>query len=290
MENYFKENLANYFQRKEDEDKEYTEKEIEILEENIDTTEEIPKESKEIDFVNQEINILLKTVEKTKFKNRLKYINDNNEVKFYLDNRFLTNVSEDTIKSFYCTGDLSEKILKVCYDVNGVYELKLFIDKYCTAFNDFLPISARITRKEFTDKYLDFLNYELKSKNKVNLNKLNKYLFLNYNEKIIKSGSKRWLTHLTFKSKIKEGSNDIFSDNSLVSFINDYCLVSNNITPKKRISRANFKKGYIAYCIKNDLIPLDVKSFNSILQKKYGENFIKSNGIYYMRKIKFKNF
>lgn len=284
MEDILQEALKN-FEKKQKEGSE-----TEILEEKIDDIEQNLEGTEKFDLIKQELNILENEIEKSKFKNRLETFVYDDEIRFSLDNHFLTNISKDTIKSFYCTGDLAKKIIQLCYYNNGIYELKLFIEKYCFISKDFLPIYARISRKEFIDKYLDFLKNELKSNNKINLNNLNNYLSLNYNEKIIKSGSKRWLTHLTFKDKIKINNDGIYVDNSLTLFINDYCVVSNTISPSKRISRATFKKGYIAYCMQNDLVPLDVKSFNNTLQKIYGENFIKSTGIYYMKKIKFKNF
>lgn len=246
-------------------------------------------------YINQEIYILLKDINKTRFKERFKYIRKEPVIKFYLDDRLILSIDINTIKMFYCTGDLSKKVLKTCYELDGVYELKLFIEKHCVVSSISLPIYTRISRDEFVNRYLFFLKNEINSTNRVNLNRLNTILNLHYNEKVIKSGSKRWLTHITFKNKIENSYEILNSDeaifkNSLTAFIDEYCVISNNIIPNKRLNRANFRKGYIAYCKQNNSILLDTQMFNKTLKIVYNETFIKSNGIYYMKKIKFKNF
>ena len=251
-------------------------------------------------FIQSEINKVYELAKKTKFNDRLSHIRNNNRISFYLDEKKITDIDEGVVVSFYCVGDLGRKIIKECYSKEGFYELNLFIDKYCIVFDKPVPIFCRISRENFINQYCDFLYNELKSDKKINFNKLSTILTLNYNEKFVRNGSKYWLTHITFKRIIKENffetdsetntKNDLLLNNSLSTFIDKYCVISNNIKPTERITRQSFKIGYKSYCEQINCAQLDYKSMKQTLKEKYNESFIKSNGTWYMSKIKFRSF
>lgn len=76
------------------------------------------------------------------------------------------------------------------------------------------------------------------------------------------------------------------SNNTLLSFIHDYCEVHEeglNVKTK----RSTFNKCYDAYCRRenNNKGKLGTKAMNTTLEKNFGEHYKKSNGIWYMDKL-----
>lgn len=262
--------------------------------------EELKKQEME-EHIQKEINNTIKVLNRTKFKNRIEGKVIDGKVVFYLDNEKVYSNTVNNILSFFCIGELAQKVKERCFELEGINELKYFIEKKCIVYNEMLPKNMRTYKNEFIKAYLDFLKYEVHNPIKVNLNKLNSILIHNYGENIIKSGTRHWLTKITLKEKINNinilgeniDSNEKIKyilEHSLVDFIENYCIVRNGLKPSSRLKRTNFRKGYVAYCNENNIKPLDIHSFNKVLYENYNETFIKSNGIWYMKKIKFKNF
>lgn len=251
------------------------------------------KKEKEEEDLLKEIKDTIAIMNRTKFKKRISYSYDinTNKLEFFLDdNRFYFN-SISNVLYFYNKGELAKNVKDKCFESCGIYELNEFIKQKCTIVNKPIPKCNRTSKEEFIIAYVDFVQNVLCSVNIVNLNNLNTILENNFNENIIKSGSKHWLSYITLSDKLKDiDGNVVLPRQSLINFIENYCIVSNNIKPSKRLPRSFFRKGYLAYCDKEKIKHLDSICFNEVLLKEYNENFIKSNGIWYMKKIKFKNF
>ena len=77
-------------------------------------------------------------------------------------------------------------------------------------------------------------------------------------------------------------------NNTLLAFINEYCEYNDADTvPRTRTKRSTFKKAYDAWVRinNNGRGKLTSQDINLLLETKYDEKFIKSNGIWYMSKI-----
>lgn len=76
-------------------------------------------------------------------------------------------------------------------------------------------------------------------------------------------------------------------NNTLLNFIEECCYVKDDTMPSLRLRRSIFKEAYDKY-IKlncNGRGKINTLDMNNLLQTNYGETFIKSNGIWYMKKI-----
>lgn len=76
-------------------------------------------------------------------------------------------------------------------------------------------------------------------------------------------------------------------NNTLLNFIEECCYVKDDTMPSLRLRRSIFKEAYDKY-IKlncNGKGKINTLDMNNLLQTNYGETFIKSNGIWYMKKI-----
>lgn len=76
-------------------------------------------------------------------------------------------------------------------------------------------------------------------------------------------------------------------NNTLLSFINEYCEVITDIPVYHRTKRSTFKHAYDAWVRinNNGKGKLNSQDMNTILETKFNEKYIKSNGIWYMSKI-----
>lgn len=76
-------------------------------------------------------------------------------------------------------------------------------------------------------------------------------------------------------------------NNTLLNFIEECCYVKDDTMPSLRLRRSIFKEAYDKY-IKlncNGRGKINTLDMNNLLSTNYGETFIKSNGIWYMKKI-----
>lgn len=76
-------------------------------------------------------------------------------------------------------------------------------------------------------------------------------------------------------------------NNTFLSFLEECCALKPDVMASFRLRRSDFKKAYDNY-IKlncNNFGKISVTDMNRILKEKYDENFIKSDGIWYMSKI-----
>lgn len=76
-------------------------------------------------------------------------------------------------------------------------------------------------------------------------------------------------------------------NNTLLNFIEECCYIKDDTMPSLRLRRSIFKEAYDKY-IKlncNGRGKINTLDMNNLLLTNYGETFIKSNGIWYMKKI-----
>lgn len=76
-------------------------------------------------------------------------------------------------------------------------------------------------------------------------------------------------------------------NNTLLNFIEECCYIKDDTMPSLRLRRSIFKEAYDKY-IKlncNGRGKINTLDMNNLLSTNYGETFIKSNGIWYMKKI-----
>lgn len=76
-------------------------------------------------------------------------------------------------------------------------------------------------------------------------------------------------------------------NNTLLNFIEECCFIKDGTMPSLRLRRSIFKEAYDKY-IKlncNGRGKINTLDMNNLLLTNYGETFIKSNGIWYMKKI-----
>lgn len=130
--------------------------------------------------------------------------------------------------------------------------------------------------------------------NKSNLSKIE-------NEWIDKDGKQHYdiIYRIDYTCDKCEFENKIQNDNFLSSknvqllkkFVNENCIVGNYFPLKERITRKDFKLAYNNWLGKNGVFDkrLPNNKFNIALKKLYDETFIKSNGIFYMTKVKLKD-
>ena len=76
-------------------------------------------------------------------------------------------------------------------------------------------------------------------------------------------------------------------NNTLLSFVEECCYVGDDIPPNLRIRRSQFKEAYNEYIKqnKNGRGKVQSSDMNILLKQYYKENYIKSNGSFYMEKI-----
>lgn len=76
-------------------------------------------------------------------------------------------------------------------------------------------------------------------------------------------------------------------NNTLLNFIEECCYINDNVMPNLRLKRSVFKEAYDKY-IKinyNNRGKLNTIDMNNLLMTQFDETYIKSNGIWYMKKI-----
>lgn len=75
---------------------------------------------------------------------------------------------------------------------------------------------------------------------------------------------------------------------ALKGFINEKCIVQDDIPTFKRTKRSTFKTAYLNWLGFNNMYGyrLQTKDLNYALQRIYGETYVKNNGIFYLKKIK----
>ena len=74
-------------------------------------------------------------------------------------------------------------------------------------------------------------------------------------------------------------------NNTLLTFIKEYCITTDDVPSKTK--RSSFMKCYDQYCkiYNRNQGKMGAKAIRDLLKEKYGEEFHKSNGIYYMTKL-----
>lgn len=77
------------------------------------------------------------------------------------------------------------------------------------------------------------------------------------------------------------------ANNTLLSFVNDCCYISDDIMPSMRLKRSTFKEAYDKYVKLNNngKGKVSAADMNLLLEQEYSETYIKSNGIWYMSRI-----
>lgn len=244
-------------------------------------------------------HFLIGKINSTKFKNRFGYNLDdfNQNVDFLLDDKIVFQLDYNDFIQKYEENTITNFVVNQLYMMENSYTLIDFVRTFCYVSNFRLPPQLRISLKEFLDAYVLYIENKFGPDKLVNIKKTFKILDQCFGCKKIKYDNSWQLDRITFVDIYKNDGKDkdekykkkkkIFDD-----FVEDFCEVLNFIPPLSRVKRSDFKKVYNAYLQKNDLTDFKLKNFelNSVLYNDYNENFIKSNGIYYMKKIKFKNF
>ena len=98
------------------------------------------------------------------------------------------------------------------------------------------------------------------------------------------------LMDANYKIERTDGMNETLEkyqedNNTLLSFIKEYCIDASDVSVKTK--RSTFMKCYDAYCriYHNNKGKIGAKAIRELLKEKYGEDYQKSNGIYYMTKL-----
>lgn len=250
---------------------------------------------------NYLIKIKLKNIERkiedSKFKGRFKYVVGEDKIVFYLDNLPITTKSIDDF--FDAKMEVVDEVYADICKLDSVETLFDFIETYCCISKTKLPPNKRVDRHTFIKTYQKFALNKYGKNKVVGTNRITYLLQLYFKEKPLKCNGKYYFSFISFSNKILELDNQLeiifdsrytVNDNSLVDFINQFCVVSDNINPSERIARTDFRKAYKLF-VKNysNRCEMEKNNFNDILKSVYNETFIKSNGIFYMSKIKFKN-
>lgn len=249
-------------------------------------------------FLNSQIEDLENKIKHTKFKKRFGYeANDEiQKIKFFLDNKVVFQLDYNDFLLYYNSGDLANEVIQEFYTMENSYTLIDFVEKQCFISDDVLKSRFRIGFKEFTREYIKYTENKFGADKLVNMKRITAQLKKCYNCDKIKYENEWQLNKITTLIKYKEQINK-YSDYNVnekkifFDFVEKYCIVSDCIKPYERIKRSDFKKVYYAYLEKNNLNKYKLKNdqLKDILLHDFNENFIKSNGNYYMRKIKIKN-
>lgn len=306
---FFEQTLSNFMKKKnkleeQKQNKEFLEQEEKQLKKEQKELEEQQEQENLVYNGNLEfqLNDMETKLKKTKFKNRYKYEIIKNKLYIYLDNIIMLTIDIPEFLSSCCFGDLAHKVFNTFYFEENFWTLKKFIEDYCIVYDYWVKPQIRISRHNFIDLYKNYCLNILNTNKFVNFNNFNALLEEKYDECLTKYNGKSCLTKIVIKSEIKEklGLYDDFNsldtnfdieDNSLVDFIEKYCDINVDISPQNRILRTDFKKAYHIYVEKySKRIEINDRQFNSVLNNICEDPFIKSNGIWYMKKIKFKNF
>lgn len=258
-------------------------------------------------LLEEKINKIVTRLERTRFKNKYSYIILQDRVEFSLNGKRVFVIEKNKVVDEMADTDIVDYVLGQYYLAEMLSKeyskaLREFVEKYCNVTLRTFPPKLRISRNDF---YKVFLKYAREIKDikgvvpKANIYKL---LKINYNEKFIKCNGIFTLGKINFKPEIKEiidfeeGPIKTYQmeydidENSLVDFVEKYFIVTDDINPSQRIPRSVFRKAYDAFCEKySHMCKLSGKDFNCVLKSKFSETFIKSNGIFYMSRIKFKN-
>lgn len=250
-------------------------------------------------FLNFQIEDLENKIKHTKFKKRFGYeANDEiQKIKFFLDNKVVFQLDYNDFLLYYNSGDLANEVIQEFYTMENSYTLINFVENECFVSKDNLKSRFRINFKDFVKDYIRYTEYKFGADKLVNMKRITAQLKRYYNCDKIKYENEWYLNKITslkiYREQIDKNSDyNITKKKALIEFIEKYCIVSDCIKPYERIKRSDFKKVYYAYLEKNNLNKYKLKNdqLKDILLHDFNENFIKSNGIYYMKKIKFKNF
>ena len=87
---------------------------------------------------------------------------------------------------------------------------------------------------------------------------------------------------------VKSVELDNESKRCLVEFVEEKCLIEDNIVPRKRTLKSEFRNEYYKWLNCNNKLEykLGRTEIDSVLKEIYDENNIKSNGLIYLRKIR----
>lgn len=250
-------------------------------------------------FFNSQIKDFEEKVKRTKFKSRVGYVlnNETQKIKFLLDDKAIFQIDYSDFLLNYNSEDLSEKVIKELYIMENSYTLIDFVEKNCYISENILPSRFRISYKVFVSYYINWTEEKYGANKLVNMKKISKILKRCFDCEKIKYENEWQLNKITslkiYKEQSEKNSNYTSDEEKVFSdFINEFCEISDYIEPLERIKKSDFRKVYNAYLKNRNLINFKLKNneLKDILLKKYKESFIKSNGIWYMKKIKFKNF
>lgn len=251
------------------------------------------------DFFKSQILDFENKIKRTKFNKRVVHVLNDNESKinFLLDNRFICDIEYSDFLFNYNAGDLAEKVIEQLYLKENAYTLIEFLEKECYKSDTKLSPRFRIDYDDFVKQYMLYTEKRFGANKVVNLKKIKKLLKVYFNCDFIKYENKNQLTNITTLDIYREQTNKNFvyskDKGTIISnFVEEFCIVNNYIEPSQRITRADFRKVFKLYLKKENLSDIHIKNqeFKDILLDEFDEPFIKSNGIWYMKKIKFKNF
>lgn len=250
-------------------------------------------------FFESQIFDLKEKLSHTKFKNRVLYeLNDEQQkIKFLLDNKTIFQLRYDDFLLNYNSGDLEDKVIQDLYVMENAYTLIDFVNSNFYVSKDILFNKFRIKYDEFVKMYVIFTEKKYGADKLVNIKKIGRILKKCFDCDRIKYQNEWQLSKITTLEIYQEKINNTKSYSSnqkkiFKQFIEKYCEIHYSIDAYKRIKRSDFRKVYNLYLKQNNLLEFKMNNYEmrDLLLKEYNENFIKSNGIWYMKKIKFKNF
>lgn len=87
--------------------------------------------------------------------------------------------------------------------------------------------------------------------------------------------------------RVEENRIETTKELYLQNFIEKNFVLIEKTKPNERILRSEFKKMYVQYLYNNNAInrKMNVYEFNNFLKNKYGEEYIRSNGKIYLKKL-----
>ncbi len=234
----------------------------------------------------------------TKFKDRVEYNYDDNikTCNFFLDGKFIFKMEYEDILNYDESELLSKKIIKELYIRENAYTLIDFVKNECYISKEKMHNNLRMEFKDFVNYYTNYTENKFGANKVVSIKRISKNLELYFNCKRIKYKNIWQLSNIITKkeyNKKYKKNQDIYKIKVelLKKFIERYCLIENHINKDDRIRKSDFNKIYKKYLEKQNALnyKLNNNEIIEILLEEYNESFIKSNGIIYMKKIKFKN-
>lgn len=252
-------------------------------------------------FFKYEIETLQNKLKTTKFKNRLDVSMDfdKQKIKFLLDGRNIMQLDYTAFAFNYNHGDLVNEVIKELYLQENAYTLISFVTECCYVSDKILKPKFRTSTTDFIDNYIKHTQEKFGSKALTNLHNISKLMEIYYGDKKVKYENTWYFSKVTLNvlKPSEYNNNNIVTynvDDSKIfdDFIKTFFEITHYVEPGKRIKRSDFFKLYNYYIEQNYTVEYKMKLYQlkEILAIKYDETFIKSNGIWYLRRLKLKDF